>query len=120
MLGGKGFVCPQTGRNVAAKSYAMDHIIPFSVCPTNESWNLIPSDSCLNSHTKRVRTPTVPRMVTASPRLARTCGLYMGSTVLGQALRSDLRERFTLAPNANPSVRRSGHPPRRSSPGCVR
>ena len=102
MLEGRTFVCPWTGKDLAAGNYAMDHIVPVSVYPTNELWNLVPSDGHFNSHTKRARMPTAPRMVAASHRLARTYGLYMGSHALGQALRSDLRERFALSPIDKP------------------
>ncbi len=36
MLEGKTFVCPWTGKNLAVRNYAIDHIIPVSVYPTNE------------------------------------------------------------------------------------
>jgi hypothetical protein len=97
MLEGKTFVCPWRGKNLALRSYAIDHIIPVSVYPTNELWNLIPSDGYFNAHVKRARMPTSHRMESATINLAQTYGLYMGSQTLGQALRSDLQERFTLS-----------------------
>jgi hypothetical protein len=102
MLEGKTFVCPWTGKNLAAGNYAIDHIIPVSVYPTNELWNLVPANEYFNAHTKRARMPTRSRMESATLRLARTYGLYMGSEALAQALRSDLRERFALSPIGEP------------------
>lgn len=102
MLEGKTFVCPWTGRNLVARNYAIDHIIPVSVYPTNELWNLVPSNEYFNAHTKRARMPTASRMTSATLLLAQTYGLYMGSQTLGQALRSDLRERFALSPISKP------------------
>jgi HNH endonuclease len=103
MLEGKTFVCPWTGKNLVARNYAIDHIIPVSVYPTNELWNLVPSDEYFNARTKRARMPTASRMASATLRLAQTYGLYMGSQTLGQALRSDLRERFALSPVSKPT-----------------
>ena len=94
MLEGKSFVCPWTGKNLVPHKYAIDHIIPVSVYPTNELWNLVPSDEYFNAHTKRARMPTAHRMASAAVHLAQTYGLYMGSHTLGQALGADLRERF--------------------------
>jgi HNH endonuclease len=102
MLAGKTFICPWTGKNLAARNYAIDHIIPVSVYPTNELWNLVPSDEYFNAHTKRARLPTASRMASATPRLARTYGLYMGSQALGKAFRADLRERFALSLTSEP------------------
>ena len=102
MLEGKTFVCPWTGKNLVVRNYAIDHIIPVSVYPTNELWNLVPADGYFNAHTKRARMPTASRMVSATLRLAQTYGLYMGSQNLGQALRLDLRERFALSPISEP------------------
>jgi hypothetical protein len=102
MLEGKTFVCPWTGKNLIARNYAIDHIVPVSVYPTNELWNLVPSDEHFNAHTKRARMPTASRMASATLHLARTYGLYMGSQALGQALRSDLRQRFALSPISKP------------------
>ena len=97
MLEGKTFVCPWTGKYLAPRNYAIDHIIPVSVYPTNELWNLVPSNEYFNAHVKRARMPTARRMASATRHLARTYGLYMSSQALGQALGSDLRERFALS-----------------------
>jgi HNH endonuclease len=55
MLEGKTFVCPWTGKQLTPRKYAMDHIVPIAVYPTNELWNLVPSDHYFNLHTKRAR-----------------------------------------------------------------
>jgi hypothetical protein len=102
MLEGKAFMCPCMGKNLAVHNYAIDHIIPVSVYPTNELWNLVPSDGYFNAHVKRARMPTARRMESATLHLAQTYGLYMGSQTLGQALSSDLRERFALSQIGKP------------------
>jgi hypothetical protein len=74
----------------------------LSLPPTNELWNLVPSDEYFNAHIKRARMPTPSRMAVATLRLARTYELYMRSKALKEALRSDLKERFALAPISRP------------------
>ena len=102
MLEGETSVCPWTGKQLTPRKYAVDHIIPIAVYPTNELWNLVPSDHHFNSHTKRARMPTSPRMAEAKGRLAQTYGLYLLSPSLKDALYSDLQLRFALKKNAAP------------------
>ncbi len=102
MLEGKSFACPWTGKRLAPHKYAIDHIIPVSVYPTNELWNLVPSDKYFNAHTKRARMPTPSRMAEAKTRLTQTYKLYMISPPLRSALHSDLKVRFTLNESAKP------------------
>ena len=102
MLEGKTFVSPWTGKNLVVGNYAIDHVIPVAVYPTNELWNLVPSDGYFNAHTKRARVSTPVRMNSATLPLAQTYGLYMGSQTLGPALRADLQERFALSPIGGP------------------
>jgi transposase len=49
MLEGKSFTCPWTGKHLTPRKYAVDHIVPVAVYPTNELWNLVPSDHYFNS-----------------------------------------------------------------------
>lgn len=102
MLEGKSFICPWTGKHLTPNKYAVDHIVPIAVYPTNELWNLVPSDHYFNSHTKRARMPTPLRMAEATGRLAQTYELYLLSPTLKDALRSDLRIRFALEETAEP------------------
>jgi hypothetical protein len=102
MLEGGMFECPWTAKKLTPSGYAMDHIVPISVYPTNELWNLVPSDARFNAHVKRARMPTPPRMAEATLRLARTYALYTTSPILKDALGADLEERFALAPVAGP------------------
>lgn len=96
------FTCPWTGKSLTPRKYAMDHIIPVTVYPTNELWNLVPSDAYFNSHTKRAKMPTPLRMAEAKARLVNTYGLYLISPALKDALRSDLQVRFALKESAEP------------------
>lgn len=104
MQGGRTFVCPWTGKKLEAGRYAIDHIVPISVYPTNELWNLVPSDERFNAYVKRARMPTPSRMSEAAPRLARTYGLYAASVALKDALDSDVGERFALPPVSEPEA----------------
>lgn len=102
MLEGNIFVCPWTGKRLTPRKYAVDHIIPIAVYPTNELWNLVPSDHHFNSHIKRARMPTPSRMAEAETRLVRTYETYLLSSTLENALRSDLKMRFALKDTAKP------------------
>lgn len=102
MLEGNTFVCPWTGRQLTPRNYAVDHIIPLVVYPTNELWNLVPSDHYFNSHAKRARMPTPARMAEAESKLAQTYNIYLLSSTLKDALRSDLKIRFALKETAKP------------------
>lgn len=102
MLEGKTFICPWTGKQLTPRKYAVDHIIPIAVYPTNELWNLVPSDHYFNSHTKRARMPTPSRMTEAESKLAQTYSIYLLSPTLKDALRSDLKMRFALKETAKP------------------
>ncbi len=104
MREGRRFVCPWTNRRLEVGRYAIDHVVPVSVYPTNELWNLVPSDERFNSHVKRARIPTSARMAEATPRLARTYEAYAASSALRGALDSDVGERFALPPASGPEA----------------
>jgi hypothetical protein len=72
----------------------MDHLLPVSVYPINEMWNLVPSDPHFNSRTKRDRLPKCERLEKAEPHLRRTYATYETAAPLAQALREDVAVRF--------------------------
>ncbi len=76
--------------------YDLDHVVPVSVYPINELWNLVPADPQLNQHTKRDRLPSFERLTRAQPHLAHTYTQYGGSRELAQALAADVRARFAM------------------------
>ena len=102
MLEGETFICPWTGKQLAPRKYGVDHTIPITVYPTNELWNFVPCDHHFNSHTKRARMPTPSRMAEAEAKLAQTYSIYLLSSALKDALRSDLKIRFALKGTAEP------------------
>ena len=92
---GEHFVCPWTGKSLKnKKNYDLDHILPLSVYPINELWNLVPSDPHFNQHKKRDRLPSLAALSEAQPRIAQAYDQYQKQSELNRALRSDLSSRF--------------------------
>lgn len=95
IMEGTEFTCPWTERRITqAGDYDLDHILPIAVYPTNELWNLVPSDSDFNSHKKRDRLPTKGRLTAALPYLERTYLNYGASAPLIKVLEEDVFLRF--------------------------
>jgi hypothetical protein len=86
--------CPWTGRPLGRGDYQLDHIVPVSIYPFHELWNLVPSDARFNMHHKRARLPGAEALEAASPRLEGTYTIYGASAGLSQALRDDVGVRF--------------------------
>nr|WP_242024993.1 HNH endonuclease domain-containing protein [Leptolyngbya sp. FACHB-60] len=99
---GTAFTCPWTEKRIAQGiNYDLDHILPIAVYPTNELWNLVPSDPDFNSHKKRDRLPTAERLAVATPHLEKTYLSYGDSKPLIEVLREDVALRFaTVAAEA--------------------
>jgi hypothetical protein len=91
---GQRFDCPWTGRPLGRGAYQLDHIVPVSVYPFHELWNLVPSDPRFNMHHKRARLPGGEALRAASVTLEQTYTTYGASTGLSQALRDDVGVRF--------------------------
>lgn len=95
---GKVFHCPWTQRRIVlGTEYALDHLLPVSVYPINEIWNLVPSDPWFNSHDKRDRLPSFACLQQAEPHLVSAYGHYCTSATLRPAFREDTRLRFSAA-----------------------
>ncbi|OOV12064.1 HNH endonuclease signature motif containing protein [Deinococcus sp. LM3] len=94
MLEGRPFTCPWTARPLSTEAFDLDHLIPVSVHPINELWNLVPSDPQHNMHVKRARIPASARLQEAVPILARTYAAYGGSSGLSGSLQRDVQGRF--------------------------
>lgn len=96
LMEGGEFTCPWTERHIRqGTSYDMDHLLPVSVYPINEMWNLVPSDLHFNAYTKRDRLPTPERLANAEPYLREAYINYGTSPALAQALREDVRLCFS-------------------------
>ncbi|MDL2345906.1 hypothetical protein QOL99_17390, partial [Deinococcus sp. MIMF12] len=100
MLGGQDFFCPWTGHPLSPTRFDLDHIIPVSVHPIGELWNLVPSDPGHNMHVKRARLPGPERFARAWPHLTRTYAAYAGWSATAAVLEHDVTGRFgyPLAP----------------------
>ena len=95
LLEGQVFRCPWTERPIdRAGSYDLDHLLPVTVYPVNELWNLVPADPRFNQHVKRERIPTRNRLQNALPLLAEVYEKYLLSPTLAQAVRDDVNIRF--------------------------
>lgn len=96
MMEGAEFTCPWTEKRLTQGiAYGLDHILPIAVYPTNELWNLVPSDPSFNSHQKRDRLPTAERLAIARPHLEETYIRYGGSSALEAVLKEDAALRFS-------------------------
>lgn len=89
------FTCPWTQKTITKGTvYDLDHILPIAVYPTNELWNLVPSDPRFNSHQKRDRLPKTERLKIAQPHLEETYKQYGKSPKLTAILEEDATLRF--------------------------
>lgn len=96
LMEGKEFICPWTARRISKRvTYDLDHLVPVTVYPTNELWNLVPADPYFNSHVKRNRLPSLERLVQAEPHLALAYSHYESSKSLSRAIREDAIIRFS-------------------------
>jgi hypothetical protein len=89
------FSCPWTEKRIKhGVSYDLDHIIPLAIYPTNEMWNLVPSDPKFNSHRKRDRLPSSTKLEKAFPHLVTTYKTYGYQEELSHTLKEDVCGRF--------------------------
>ena len=95
IMEGTEFTCPWTEKRIVQGTpYDLDHILPIAVYPTNELWNLVPSDPTFNSHKKRDRLPGGDRLAAARPYLEQTYANYGESPELITVLKEDVGLRF--------------------------
>jgi len=94
MMEGKIFKCPWTGRKLYTNNYDLDHILPLSIYPINELWNLIPSDPQFNRNKKRDRLPSFSVLAKARPHFENSYNQYTNSQSLLSVLKEDSIQRF--------------------------
>lgn len=93
---GKEFICPWTEKRITnGTKYDLDHLLPLSLYPINELWNLVPADPDFNSTTKRDRLPPPEKLQQAKPHLELAYSQYGTSQSLAIALKSDAALRFS-------------------------
>jgi hypothetical protein len=95
LMEGKEFICPWTTHRISRQvAYDLDHLVPVTVYPTNELWNLVPADPYFNSHVKRNRLPSFDKLIQAEPHLALAYSHYESSKSLSRAIHEDIIIRF--------------------------
>ncbi|NJM00769.1 MAG: hypothetical protein HC924_19315 [Synechococcaceae cyanobacterium SM2_3_2] len=95
LLEGQHFHCPWTAKRILTpQAYELDHLMPVSVYPINELWNLVPADPHFNAHIKSNRLPSPTCLEKARPHLQLAYDRYQGSPPLYQALQEDVALRF--------------------------
>jgi len=91
---GREFICPWTEfRIYQSGNYEIDHILPISIYPINELWNLVPSNPKANLR-KSDKFPSTNRLAKAKPNLILAYNNYEASKPLSKALHEDVRIRF--------------------------
>jgi hypothetical protein len=82
------FTCPWTHKPITQPAqYDLDHLLPLTVYPINELWNLLPVDRYFNQHIKRDRVPTTAKLAGAEPFFAAAYRLYATSLPLDRVMR---------------------------------
>ncbi len=101
LMEGRAFICPWTEKRVIyGIQYDLDHLLPVSLYPINELWNLVPADPDFNSYIKRDRLPTLEKLRQAQPHLELAYRHYSTSNLLLVALQEDVEVRFsTVSPS---------------------
>jgi hypothetical protein len=70
MMKGRVSECPWTSKALGGRvDYDLGHLLPVSVYPINELWNLAPADRLFNQRVKRDRLPSHDLLLKAAPRL---------------------------------------------------
>ncbi|GCE31494.1 hypothetical protein KDA_69780 [Dictyobacter alpinus] len=99
LLEGKEFVCPWSKKAIrSGVKYDLDHLLPLSVYPINELWNLVPADPSFNSHKKRDRLPSTQYLMGAQPHLMLAYSNYLTSMQLASVIKEDVYGRFATVP----------------------
>jgi hypothetical protein len=92
---GRQFECVWTHRPIrSGDAFDLDHLIPVSVYPINEVWNLIPTHPSAN-RSKSDKIPSIDLLERAVRPLSQTYQLYTGSPDLRRALVDATRLRFS-------------------------
>ncbi|MCG5062220.1 MAG: hypothetical protein KA714_30700 [Limnoraphis sp. WC205] len=109
LIEGKEFICPWTEKRITSGiEYHLDHLLPLSLYPINELWNLVPADPYFNSCIKRDRLPKLDTLQKAKPYLERAYSYYNSSEELSVALKDDVKSRFlTVSGKAKPYLERA-------------
>jgi hypothetical protein len=96
LMEGREFVCPWTEKRIASNTeYHLDHLLPVSIYPINELWNLVPADPKFNCNEKSDRLPSPAKLRQAQPHIELAYRHYSISRALSLALQEDVAVRFS-------------------------
>ena len=96
LMEGVEFTCPWTEIPIRQSSdYDVDHLIPIAIYPTNELWNLIPSNPTFNQSIKRDRLPSTVALERARPQIIAAYRRYDDTKLLHRAFHEDVALRFS-------------------------
>lgn len=102
IMEGLRFRCPWTKRILDNPSgYDLDHIVPISLYPINELWNLVPSDPTFNTSKKRDKLPGINAINESTPIIKDIYCNYLQNEELSRALHEDSINRFSRISNNN-------------------
>jgi hypothetical protein len=92
---GTEFICPWSEKPIyQGINYDLDHLLPVSLYPINELWNLVPSNPEENKR-KSDRLPSQEKLQKARPYFELAYRNYGISTSLSKALQEDVAVRFS-------------------------
>jgi 5-methylcytosine-specific restriction endonuclease McrA len=95
LMEGTEFICPWTEKPIyQGINYDLDHLLPVSLYPINELWNLVPTNPVANKQ-KSDRLPSQEKLKIARPHFELAYRNYGISTSLSKALQEDVAVRFS-------------------------
>ncbi|WP_051963202.1 HNH endonuclease [Deinococcus misasensis] len=97
MLEGMLTRCPWSRKPLKPDDFDVDHLIPVSILPINEWWNLLPADPQFNRHVKRARMVDAEDRALVESRLRHLFHAYREVDSLGGQVQRDALKRFGLS-----------------------
>jgi len=95
LMENKEFICPWTKKKINNNTkYDLDHLIPVSIYPINELWNIMPTDPYYNSHVKRNRLPTLEKLLNSKQDFRLAYDHYISLESTEKAIFEDVKYRF--------------------------
>ncbi|GEM49183.1 HNH endonuclease domain-containing protein [Deinococcus cellulosilyticus] len=88
--------CPWSRKPLKPDDFDVDHLIPMSILPINEWWNLLPADPHFNRHVKRDRMVNVQDQEVVQRRLQHLFEAYWEGENVSRQVEQDALKRFGL------------------------
>ncbi|GGJ35601.1 hypothetical protein [Deinococcus roseus] len=96
MLEGLLTECPWSRKPLRPHDFDVDHLIPISILPINEWWNLLPADPAFNRHVKQARMVDPQDQQVVAARLQHLFQVYHAVDNLHRQVERDALKRFGL------------------------